>query len=56
MRKGYLAQWSGGVPGRIRTCDPWATFLSTKIRERAGLKGKEGLSEIEKKVYQFIKS
>ena len=39
-----------------KTCDPWATFLSGKTRERAGLKGEEGLSPTEKKVYQFIKS
>ena len=39
-----------------KTCDPWATFLSTKTREQAGLRGKEGLSQTEKQVYEFIKS
>lgn len=35
-------------------CEPWATYLATK--ERAGMKGSEGLSELQKKVYEFIKS
>ena len=39
-----------------KPCDPWATFLSGKTRERAGLKGEDGLSPTEKKVYEFIKS
>jgi predicted HTH transcriptional regulator len=39
-----------------KTCDPWATFLSGKTRERAGQKGEEGLSPIEKKIYEFIRN
>ena len=35
-------------------CEPWATYLVSK--ERAGMKGTEGLTELQKKVYEFIKS
>ena len=38
-----------------KTCDPWATYLSTQTREQAGLKGEEGLTETEKEVYQYIR-
>lgn len=37
-------------------CEPWATYLATKTRESLGMKGTEGLSELQKKVYEFIKS
>lgn len=40
----------------IRECDPWATYVDTRTRERSGLKGAEGLTEVEKKVYEFVKS
>ena len=39
-----------------KECDPWATYVDTRTRERLGLKGTEGLTEIEKKVYEFVKS
>jgi len=35
-------------------CEPWATYVASK--ERAGMKGTEGLTELQKKVYEFIKS
>ena len=35
-------------------CEPWATYLTSK--ERAGMKGTEGLSELQKKVYEFVRS
>jgi predicted HTH transcriptional regulator len=38
-----------------KTCDPWATYLSTKARESAGQKGEEGLTDMEKKIYEFVK-
>ena len=39
-----------------RECDPWASYLSAYERKGAGLKGVDGLSEVQKKVYQFIKN
>lgn len=38
-----------------RECDPWATYLATHTRERMGQKGAEGLTELQKKVYEFVK-
>lgn len=35
----------------VRECDPWATYIDTHTRERT-----EGLTEMEKKVYEFVKS
>ena len=37
-----------------RECEPWATYLATK--ERTGMKSAEGLTDLEKKVYEFIKN
>ncbi|MEE8420859.1 MAG: hypothetical protein V3R92_05305 [Dehalococcoidales bacterium] len=34
-------------------CEPWASYLAGK--ERAGKSGAEGLTELQKKVYRFIK-
>ena len=39
-----------------RECDPWATYVDKRTKERAGLTGTEGLTEMEKKVYDFVKS
>ncbi len=36
-------------------CEPWASYLATHTRERLGMKGTEGLTELQKKVYEFIK-
>ncbi len=38
-----------------RECDPWATYLATRTRERTGQTGTEGLTDSQKKVYDFIK-
>lgn len=38
-----------------RECDPWATYVDNRTRERAGQKGTDGLTELEKKVYNFVK-
>jgi len=35
-------------------CEPWASYLATK--ERAGKTGVEGLTELQKTVYSFIKN
>ncbi len=39
-----------------KTCDPWATYLSGKERQDAGQKGTEGLTELEKEIYEFVRS
>jgi len=39
-----------------KTCDPWATYLSGKERQGAGQKGTEGLTAMEKEVYEFVRS
>ncbi len=38
------------------TCDPIAVRSATKIREKKGISGTDGLTEIQKTVYDFIKS
>jgi len=38
-----------------KTCDPWATYLSTRTTERAGLKGIDSLTEMERTVYEFVR-
>ena len=39
----------------LKECDPWATYVDTRARERQGLKGAEGLTDMEKRVYEFVK-
>jgi predicted HTH transcriptional regulator len=36
-------------------CEPWASYLATRTRDSLGMKGTEGLTELQKKVYEFIK-
>ena len=38
-----------------KECDPWATYVDTHTRERLGQTGAEGLTETEKKVYEYVK-
>jgi len=35
--------------------DPWAVYSATRSRQDAGLKGSEGLTEIQKRIYEFTK-
>ncbi|MFC1918166.1 hypothetical protein ACFLXH_05915 [Chloroflexota bacterium] len=35
-----------------RECEPWATYIAGK--ERTGMKGTQGLTDLQKKVYNFI--
>ena len=37
-----------------RECEPWATYLAT--RERTGKTGSEGLTNLQQKVYEFVKN
>jgi len=41
---------------RIQTCDPWAVRSKKLFREEAGLQGTEGLTELQKAIYEFISS
>ncbi|MBI2832628.1 MAG: hypothetical protein HYX79_10275 [Chloroflexi bacterium] len=36
-------------------CDPWATYTATRIRDQKNLKGTEGLTDLQKKVYGLVK-
>ncbi|MBI2287870.1 MAG: hypothetical protein HYU83_02630 [Chloroflexi bacterium] len=38
-----------------KDCDPWATYVDTHTRASLGLEGTDGLTETEKKVYEFVK-
>lgn len=40
----------------VNQCDPWASYVDTRTRGRQGLKGAEGLTEMERKVYDLVKS
>ena len=39
-----------------KACDPWAVYSATRSRESAGLEGNEGLTELQKKIYEFVKA
>ncbi|MDF0591506.1 hypothetical protein [Candidatus Methanocrinis natronophilus] len=41
---------------RIKVCDPWAVRSKKIHRKRAGLVGAEGLTAVQKKIYDFIVS
>jgi hypothetical protein len=38
-----------------RECDPWATYLATHTKGRMGQRGAEGLNDMQKMVYGFVK-
>ncbi|MDP2920105.1 MAG: hypothetical protein Q8O43_07810 [Dehalococcoidia bacterium] len=37
-------------------CDPWATYVDNRTRVQAGQTGTDGLTELEKQVYEFVKT
>jgi late competence protein required for DNA uptake (superfamily II DNA/RNA helicase) len=39
-----------------KPCDPWAVYSATRTRESSGLKGEEGLTPLQKEIYEFIKN
>lgn len=39
-----------------KACDSWAVYSATRSRESSGLKGTEGLTELQKAIYEFVKS
>ena len=38
-----------------KACDPWAVYSATRSMGSAGLEGTEGLTEPQKKIYEFVK-
>ena len=38
-----------------KACDPWAVYAATRSRETLGLKGTEGLTELQQAIYEFIR-
>lgn len=38
-----------------RACDPTAVYLATRTREQLGYRGAEGLTEVQRKVYECVK-
>jgi len=41
---------------KIRACDPWGVHSKKVLRERAGQEGTEGLTDLQKMIYDFIDS
>jgi len=39
-----------------KACDPWAVYSATRTRESSGMKGAEGLTPLQKDIYDFVKS
>jgi len=40
----------------VKACDPWAVYSASRFRESRDLKESEGLSELQKGIYEFVKS
>jgi late competence protein required for DNA uptake (superfamily II DNA/RNA helicase) len=38
-----------------KACDPWAVHSATRFRESSGLKGTEGLTDLQKGIYELVK-
>jgi hypothetical protein len=41
---------------RIRVCDPWAERSKRVFRESHGLEGTDGLTDLQKEIYEFIQA
>ncbi len=39
-----------------KACDPWAVYAAKRSRESMGQQGAEGLTELQKAIYEFIRS
>jgi len=39
---------------RIRICDPWGEHSKRVFREGHGLKGTDGLTDLQKEIYKFV--
>ena len=40
----------------LKECDPWASYVDTSARKRHGATGAAELTELETKVYDFVKA
>jgi len=38
-----------------KVCDPWAVYSATRSRESSGLKETDGLTELQKTIYELVK-
>ncbi|KUK44038.1 MAG: hypothetical protein WCY97_05765 [Methanothrix sp.] len=41
---------------KIKACDPWGVHSKKVLRERAGQEGTEGLTDLQKRIYELIVS
>ena len=39
-----------------KACDPWAVYSATRSRQALGLKETEGLTDLQKQLYEFIRN
>jgi len=39
-----------------KACDPWAVYSATRSRQHSGFKNAEGLTDLQKAIYAFVKS
>lgn len=39
----------------VKACDPWAVHSATRFRQSSGLRGREGLTDLQKAIYEFVK-
>ena len=39
-----------------KACDPWAVYSATRSRQNEGLKDTDGLTELQREIYDFIRS
>ena len=44
------------VGQRIRICDPWGERSKTIFRKSHGLEGTEGLTDLQKEIYEYIQT
>lgn len=41
---------------QAKACDPWAVYTATRSRQRMGFKNAEGLTDLQRAIYDFIRS
>jgi recombinational DNA repair protein (RecF pathway) len=39
-----------------KACDPWAVYSATRSRRSQGLEGTAGLTDLQRAIYEFVKS
>ena len=38
----------------VKACDPWAVHSATRFRQSSGIKGMEGLTDLQKQIYELV--